>query len=94
MKESDLMEYVFNYSGEIEEAKGKDEAGEKYTGKGKHKDIESYTKRYITQNKGKDRQRLISLFERAKELGLITRYKLKSTGVYEWGIKKEQEKNS
>lgn len=94
MKESDLMENVFNYSGEIEEAKGKDEAGEKYTGKGKYKDIESYTKRYITQNKGKDRQRLIDLFDRAKELGLITRYKLKSTGVYEWGIKKEQEKNS
>lgn len=93
MKESDLMEQVFDYSGTIEEAKGKDEAGEKYTGKGKHKDIESYTKRYIVQNKGKDRQTLITLLERAKELGIITRYKLKPTGVYEWGIKKDQEKN-
>lgn len=93
LKESDLMEQVFDYSGTIEEAKGKDEAGEKYTGKGKHKDIESYTKRYIVQNKGKDRQTLITLLERAKELGIITRYKLKPTGVYEWGIKKDQEKN-
>lgn len=93
MKESDLMEQVFDYSGTIEEAKGKDEAGEKYTGKGKHKDIESYTKRYIVQNKGKDRQTLVTLLERAKELGIITRYKLKPTGVYEWGIKKDQEKN-
>lgn len=90
MKESDLMEKVFDYSGTIEEAKGKDEAGEKYTGKGKHKDIESYTKRYIVQNKGKDRQTLISLFERAKELGIIIKYKLKPTGVYEWSIKRKE----
>lgn len=90
MKESDLMERVFNYSGIISEAKGRDEAGEKYTGKGKHKDIESYTKRYIIQNKGKDKQTLITLFVRAVELGIITRYKLKPTGVYEWSIKRKE----
>ena len=92
-KETDLMEVVFDYAGQIAKAKTKDESGEKYEGKGGFPTNEAYTRRHIQKHKDRDKVRLIEFFERAKVLKLISSYKKSKSGVYswQWGNKDEEE---
>lgn len=89
--EADLMESVFNYSGQLSKARAKDEAGIKYTGTGKFKNWEEYTRRHIQKHKSNDRQTLLKMFERAeKKEGLISEFTLTNSGVYKWEIKNKR----
>lgn len=92
-KEADLMEYVFDYNGQIAKAKEKDAAGEKYEGKGDFKTNEAYIRRHIQKHKDRDKTRLKEFFERAKALKIISSYKKTKSGVYswQWGNKSEDE---
>lgn len=92
-KEADLMETVFDYSGQIAKAQEKDKEGVKYEGKGDFKTNEAYIRRHIQKHKDRDKTRLNEFFERAKALKIISSYKKTKSGVYswQWGNKSEDE---